>query len=296
MSKLVIELQKDCVSQTTSYETLFQKAYYIAQKLNQQGMIDFLRNEIDGYKKQCDVPQFRYVDVVYKAKNHMLGSWIPVSIPSNNPLTKYLRYPAFQSVSEMETFLASKGETLVLSISSELQEAFIEMSVNKIPLEIAAHFSKNQFKKILETEKRMICDWAIELERRGIMGEEYEFTTEEKEKAGRMTVININGSVSGANIIGSMNNSSATVNNGNMNFEQIANIISQIEKHLSSAGLEQNVQDEIKSCVSDIRDKIEAKDALGVKTILKKIYGFCQNVAGNIVASGIVSLIAPFLD
>ena len=52
MPKLVIELQKDCINPTISYATLFQKAYLIAHKLGQKEMADFLRKEIDGYKKE----------------------------------------------------------------------------------------------------------------------------------------------------------------------------------------------------------------------------------------------------
>ncbi len=65
MSKLVIELQNDCVNPTISYAALFQKAYLIALKLGQKEMADFLRKEIDGYKKEREVPDFRYIDVIH---------------------------------------------------------------------------------------------------------------------------------------------------------------------------------------------------------------------------------------
>ena len=61
---------------------------------------------------------------------------------------------------------------MVMSIPAELQELFISQSISKIPFEISAHFSKSQFKSILETGKRMISDWALDLEQKGVLGED----------------------------------------------------------------------------------------------------------------------------
>lgn len=298
MAKLVIELQKECVNQTLSYGTLFQKAYFVAQKLNQQSMMAFLKNEIDGYKKQSDVPQFRYVDVVYKAKNHMLGAWIPVSIPENNPLIRYLRYPVYQSVSEMESFLSSKGDTLVLSISAELQNLFVEMSVNKIPMEISAHFSKHQFKKILETEKRIICDWTIELEKQGVLGEEFEFSEEEKIRAQNMSITNItvNGSVSGSNIIGSVEKSSVVVNNDQFDFGAVEKFVDSISQMLQHSDVPKETQGALLLQVTDIKQKISEKDSIGVKKILGTMGDIVKNITGSVLASGIWNQIQSFLN
>ena len=284
MAKLVIELQKDCVNPTISYGALFQKAYFIAQKLNQQTMVDFLKNEIDGYEKANDVPNFRHIDVTYKAKNHGLGRWIPVSIPCNSPLIKFLKYPIFQSVSEMESFLSSKNDTLVMSISAELQELFWASSRDKIPFEISAHFSKNQFKRILETAKRMISDWAIELENKNILGEEYLFTQKEKDDAKNMTII-INGSVNGSNIIASMANSSATINNNNgLDFESLKQLVTQICNELVNArNADSQKIDDLKSQIAELNTAIDEKNEKTAVDLLK-------NIATGAISSGIWSI------
>ena len=92
MSKLVIELQKACVNPTLSYADLFQKAYFIARKLEQKEMIDFLRKEIDGYKKEREVPDFRYIDVIFKAMNELR-----ISVDEAEVITdrKYWPYPSY---------------------------------------------------------------------------------------------------------------------------------------------------------------------------------------------------------
>ncbi len=292
MSKLVIELQKECLNPTLSYANLFQKAYFIAQKLEQKEMVEFLKNGIDGYKKQKDVPDYRYINVVYKANNPMIG-WIPVSIPSNSSLIKYLHYPIFQSVSELESFMNAKGDALVMSIPIELQELFISQIIGKIPFEIGAHFSKNQIRPILETEKRIISDWALDLERKGILGDEYLFTQQEKEIAKTMTFI-INGNVNGANVIGNMTNSSATVNNnGKIDFESLKTLVEQVKKELEKT---QTADSDkvivLKEKVELLEQFIESRDENSVIETLK-------NIAMGAVSSGIWSIgttIASYLS
>ena len=73
MAKLVIELQKDCLNTNGSFSDLCQKAYFIAHKLNQDEMIEFLKKEIYGYKNIKDLPDYRYVDLIYKAFNPCHG-------------------------------------------------------------------------------------------------------------------------------------------------------------------------------------------------------------------------------
>lgn len=280
MPKLVIELQKDCINPTISYATLFQKAYLIAHKLGQKEMADFLRKEIDGYKKEKEVPDFRYIDVIFKAMNPMRG-WIPVAIPSNSLLNRYLRYPIFQPICEMESFLHSSGDIMVMSIPAELQELFISQSISKIPFEISAHFSKSQFKSILETGKRMISDWALDLEQKGVLGEEFEFSSKEKEIAKNMTIINNYGNINGSNIIGSMTNSSATINNNSFDFETLKQLITKIEADLENAkNIETEKAASLKEQITLLKKSAEEQNETSAIDLLK-------NIVAGAISSGI---------
>ena len=295
MAKLVIELQKDCLNPTLSYANLFQKAYFIAQKLEQKEMVDFLKNGIDGYKKEDDVPDYRYINVTYKAHNPVRG-WIPVSIPSNSPLIKYLCYPVFQSVSELESIVSSKGDALVMSISAELQELFISHSIGKIPFEICAHFSSSQIKTILETEKRMISDWALNLERKGILGDEYQFTEQEKKKANDMTVINNYGNINGSNFVGSAINSTLNVNNTNsFDYEGVEKLLESVQKLLPVGSFDKGDLEKIQQDIDEIKVSISKQDIPAVKGKLKDLADFCKGIAGNVIASGVWAQIQPFL-
>lgn len=234
MAKLVIELQKECLNPALSYANLFQKAYFIAQKLEQKEMVDFLKNEINGYKNIDELPDIRYVDLTYKAFNPMRG-WIPFQIPSTGIYSKLLKGPIFLSVGEMQKFLDAEDSVLNTVVPFELQRELIKNSNMFFDTEIKAFFSKTQLVRILDAVKNQILDWSIDLERKGILGEDYIFSEKEKEIAKTMTLI-VNGNVNGANIVGSMTNSSATVNNnGKLDFESLRRLVEQIKKEMEKA-------------------------------------------------------------
>ena len=216
MAKLVIELQKECLNTNCSFSDLCQKAYFIARKLNQDEMIEFLKKEIYGYKNLKDLPDYRYVDLIYKAFIPYHG-WIPFQIPSQGVFSRLLKGPIFLSVGEMQDFLNADDSILNSAVPLELQQELIKRSNMPFITEIKGVFSKTQLVRILDVIKNRILDWAIKLEKEGICGNDYEFTEHEKEIAKNMMVI-INGNVNGSNIIDSMTNSSVTVNNNGFDF------------------------------------------------------------------------------
>lgn len=284
MAKLLEELKNECLISTLSYANLFQKAYFVAQKLDQKEMVDFLKKGIDGYKKQKDIPDYRYINVTYKANNPIRG-WIPVTIPSNSSLIKYLHYPIFQSVGELESIVTSKGDALVMSIPVELQELFISKMIVKFPFEISACFSKNQIKTILEIEKRMILDWVLDLERKEILGDKCHFTGQEKDIANNMTIININAPINGANIIGNMTNSFVTINNnGKIDFESLKQIVEQIKNELEKA------QAADSNNVVALKEKVEKLELSIVNRDENSIIDILKNIATGAVSSGIWSV------
>ena len=295
MSKLVIELQKACVNPTLSYADLFQKAYFIARKLEQKEMIDFLRKEIDGYKKERKVPDFRYIDVIFKAMNPMRG-WIPVAIPSNSPLNRYLHYPIFQSICEMESFLHSSEEIMVMSIPAELQELFISQSISKIPFEISAHFSKSQFKSILETGKRMISDWALDLEQKGVLGEDFEFSSKEKEIAKNMTIINNYGNINGSNVVGSAINSTLNANGvKEFDYEGAKKLLESIKELIKAPSVDENDRNLLNTQIGKIDQKINQKDSKSIGTLLNSLGVWAQSITCSVIGSDIYNKIDTFL-
>ena len=282
MAKLVIELQKECLNTNCSFSDLCQKAYFIARKLNQDEMIEFLKKEIYGYKNLKDLPDYRYVDLIYKAFNPYHG-WIPFQIPSQGVFSRLLKGPIFLSVGEMQDFLNADDSILNSAVPLELQQELIKRSNMPFITEIKGVFSKTQLVRILDVIKNRILDWAIKLEKEGICGNDYEFTEHEKEIAKNMMVI-INGNVNGSNIIDSMTNSSVTVNNNGFDFEALKQFVTKIEADLENAkNIEVDKSRFLKEQTTLLKKSIEEKNETSAIDLLK------NNATGSI-SSGIWSV------
>ena len=282
MAKLVIELQKECLNTNCSFSDLCQKAYFIARKLNQDEMIEFLKKEIYGYKNLKDLPDYRYVDLIYKAFNPYHG-WIPFQIPSQGVFSRLLKGPIFLSVGEMQDFLNADDSILNSAVPLELQQELIKRSNMPFITEIKGVFSKTQLVRILDVIKNRILDWAIKLEKEGICGNDYEFTEHEKEIAKNMTVI-INGNVNGSNIIDSMTNSSVTVNNNGFDFEALKQLVTKIEADLENAkNIEVDKSRFLKEQTTLLKKSIEEKNETSEIDLLK-------NIATGAISSGIWSV------
>ena len=289
MAKLVEELQKDCISPVYSYANLFQKAYFIAKKLEQNDMIEFLKNEIDGYGHN-NVPDYRYVNVVYKANGNS-RQWMPIIIPVNSRLAQYQHVPVKQSVAEIESYLNLKDDAIICPISAELHTLFEELMPEYSFMDICAHYSKHQYKAFLEKGKRLLIDWSIDLEEKGILGEDYKFTEQEKENAKVMTINNY-GSINGSNIIDHMEGSSATINNTTgFDFNAVQILLEQIQSCVKGIGLTPEKEVEMETAIQQAKKGVIEKSTHIVKSTMKKIYEICQTKAANFIAIGIMTQI-----
>lgn len=269
MSKLIIELQKECLNPKISLTDLLRKARFIAQKLNIKDMVEYCSNELEGYTKG-PVPEYRKTLVTYKAFNPYRG-WIPVSLPST--LSYMLNRSLFLSVGEMEDFLKKEDLTMSMSADSKLQESLRDPFGSPIQLEVKCFFPKTQFTRILDTIRNKISDWAIELEQKGILGDEYEFSKEEREKVQSMSITNIfNAPINGANIVGNMTNSSAIIHNDSFDFKALKQLVSKIEADLENA---KNIESEkvaaLKEQVTSLKQSIEEKNETSAMDLLKQL-------------------------
>jgi hypothetical protein len=294
MAKLVIELQKDCLNSKVSLTELLRKARFIAQKLDIAEMIDFCTNELEGYTKSA-VPKYRWILVTYKFFNPY-GGWSPFELPSTGLLSKLLKRPMQLSIGEMEQFLQSSEDVMTMGVPAEVQTKLCEWSNLPIQFEIKSFFSKTQFAKIFDSVKNKVSDWAIDLERKGILGDEYQFTEQEKRKASDMTVINNYGNINGSNFVGSATNSMLNVNNTNsFDYEGVEKLLESVQKLLPAGNFTKDDLEKIQQDIDEIKESISKQNVPAVKGKLKDLADFCKGIAGNVIASGVWAQIQPFL-
>jgi hypothetical protein len=79
MAGLVLELQRDAIGSQIRISDLLRKALFAARKL---GVLEFqvwIDNELNGYKKVSDIPDYRTIHGILRARNPYHG-WIPIMV------------------------------------------------------------------------------------------------------------------------------------------------------------------------------------------------------------------------
>ena len=107
--------------------------------------------------------------------------------------------------------------------------------------------------------------------------------------------ITINGNVSGNNAIGAFQNTTVNMANNQIDFEKAASLVKSISENLQSIGLTESEKKSVSDSIEDIRSAIIRQDSNIIQTALKHIRDLCFNVAGNLLASGIVHQISSLL-
>lgn len=270
MTSCVEELQNHCLDPNYPLAELLNKAYFIALKLDLVELSTWLKNEIYGYREQAPIPVYREVQSELYIENSYHQRKIPLSIPDQEFENKVKRVFLIQPISELEPFKKmdpSAGE-LELPIPGNkrviLQRMFGTSSLIKQVV------SLTDVVGICETVRHKILEWAVQLEKEGIRGENLTFNKEEKEKAVNNYQItncqNIFGNVYGDNL--------------NQNFSISPGNTSELQTFLKKNGLEQ----------TQISQLLAAIKADPKPTQSNKIGQNVANWLGKIVWEGITNI------
>lgn len=278
MAKMVEELQRECLNNSIPCSELLLKAYAIARKLNNVEMAEFCKNEIDGYQDNSErIPSFRIIEIALWALKGI--KWTSVIVPCNSYLS---RHDVTQSIRELEILCSQKKDHFSVKLSAEqvdiLRKACRDPYISDGQKRVAAY----KFEGIISKVRKTILDWVLELNDADALEENADFGSDKNDKTQNTTVINISGPINGANIVGSMTNSSATVNNnGKLDFESLRRLVEQIRNELGkvqTAKSEETIA--LKEKIEQLEQSIENRDESSVVNTLK-------NIAIGAISSGI---------
>ena len=212
MSKIVIELQQACLNDAIPCSSLLLKAYAIAMKLGMKDTAEIFSHELNGYKDADKniLPKYRRVLVNTEAYDAYYDRWIPVTFPSKSEFNKH---SVVESITEIEKIDQTKCDTLEVRLNADAQKIIHKVTNMTEPMLVHQIFSAAQATSILQKVRKVILDWSLELERKGILGENLEFSVEEISKAKDIPAINItiNGNGSGATIAGVLKDSISNI-------------------------------------------------------------------------------------
>ena len=107
--------------------------------------------------------------------------------------------------------------------------------------------------------------------------------------------ITINGNLFGNNAIGVFQNTNVNMPNNQIDFEKVESLLKLISENLQNIGLTESEKKSVSDSIAKIRSGIVTQDSNIIRTSLQFIKDLCINMAGNLMASGIVQQISNLL-
>ena len=229
----VIELQILCQDESKPITQLLRQALVIATKLDIEDFVDWCNNELKwyiGYKKKGNIPPYRVFFGELYASELGTNKLLPV-IFSEDILDSLKLKILPESVTEIEDWLTRDDKSYVtLNLDKDLEKMCLDLFRKTMIQDYASlgfgnsvlhqrllpqyHpvliVSKSALMNIFSNVRQVILEWALMLEKQGILGENLIFTKQEKEVATDNPNIHI-GNFQG--ILGDVTNSQIQQNN-----------------------------------------------------------------------------------
>lgn len=207
MVGLTEQLQADALNPNYPVSDLLRKVKVVAVKLGLPGVEDWVSSELNGYDGL--VPEYRQLMGVPKALEPRSGRWISIVLPGE-VMDNISTMPFRASLAATEDLLSASSPFFVIAFTPQLVAALCDLTRTQVGT-MGLHVPRNTYAALLDTVRTLILDWALELEKRGIMGEGVSFNDQERRRAPAVPIMI--GSVSGPNArinIGSVDQSSNT--------------------------------------------------------------------------------------
>lgn len=223
MSSIILDLQKEALDDKVEISTLLRKVFLVSTKLELTELKTWVNNELNGYKSDDSIPEYRRTKSELKSFNRFHG-WIAVGFPDSEWEQKITLTSTSQSIAEIERLRGSSNNSLIQKPNADRLRLLQEMIGTNNDL---AHFIPiTAMDHIINSVRNTVLDWALKLEQEGILGNELEFTGIEKERASMTTNIKIENF---QGVLGDVSNSEVT-QNLDMNiekndFDQLANFL-----------------------------------------------------------------------
>lgn len=173
---LVLDLQKELYDNKISAEEALRKAYVISRKLNINDMNEWINNELNGYQNVKNIPTYRNINGTVEAFNPYHG-WYPIKFTDLDIEEILNNINLNFSISEMESMIKNSKTDIIY-----LKTGATSYLVGKLNTKVRFQTSTHALIGITNRIKNIILDWTLQLEEKGILGENFSFTNEEKEK------------------------------------------------------------------------------------------------------------------
>lgn len=289
MGGLVSELQRACLDSNVRTAEVLQKAYVVARKLGIKEFEDWVSKEINGYKSDDDIPDYRFVTGQVKVWNPYHG-WIPVVAEDPKFQEIINKRPTSQPISQLEDAVirSRKGNDLMMTFTPEQEQEIL--GPNSLFANPKLHLSPGVVQGIVDKVRHIVLTWCLDLGKKDIVGEGMTFSEQEKKAAESVQNIQVHyhGNVSQSQV--ATHRSSQTFN-ASENLDEMRAFVKALREHIEKLQLSADQQAQVLADLASIESQLSAPKPSGgiIAEGLKSIRNIAEGAIGSLIASGILS-------
>jgi hypothetical protein len=204
--------------------------------------------------------------------------------------------PCGQSVAEIENILSQgSGGTLMMHYPKTVEKNLMDNF--EIPLKPALIVQRASLTGILDRVRNIVLEWALKLEEDGILGEEFAFTPEEKDKASNLApnVYQFFGPISDSQIQAGSPHSVQTFAK-TVDLEIVRDFVTETSGSIDKLELQPDKKKELEAELQTLESQLASpKPKMTViKECLRSSRSILEGVAGSAIASGLLHKLALF--
>lgn len=293
MSGLINEIQRSCLDDAVNVESLLRRVKLAASKLKLGSLENWVDSELNGYSGK--LPEHRILHGQPAAWNPYNG-WIPIQVDDAFMIDLLSTARVGQSIGGLRDLIEnSDGGLYHFPLPPELIVKINEM-MNFQTARIVVQIPRGGIVGILDSVRNRVLDWAIEMERNGVIGEGFSFGAQEVESAKAvMTTFNIGKIDNFAGNMG-MGNTSGDISLTSTNVTEIKETMQKLRDAVPSlveAGADEKLADIIDAVIVEA-DK-PTPEVGRLKSLTQDVRAALAGAAGNLTAEGAMGLIGGVL-
>lgn len=294
MPAIIEQIQRDALDTRVSVSSLLRRVKLAAAKLNLNGLEVWVEKELSGYKE--DVPEYRQLTGQPMAFNPYRG-WIPITGEVAGWLSKRGLAQPIASIEDLISRSEGENGELQMPYSPDiaaLLDRHSEISWGRYAL----HIDRSQIVHVVESVRNLVLDWAIQLEKSGVMGTEFSFSEDDRKRAQTVgntfhigSIGNLTGNLGTGNVVGDISVGSVDARQASALADQIARYLPQ----LAETGIDMSAVQKNLGIVQEEASKPHP-DTNVLRGALNDLRNVVSGAAGNLVASGIIEQISKLLN
>ncbi len=290
MSGLIGEIQKGCLDDSVSIESLLRRVKLAAVKLKLGELETWVDNELNGYQSN-EVPEHR---ILYgePAAWHPIHGWVPIQIDDTFLSDLLRKAPTTQSIGSLRDLISKEQDgpchfPVPPGVVTELNKIF-STSTPRIVVQIP----RGSVIAALDFVRNKVLDWSIEMEKSGVLGEGHTFNENEIESAKTImptiqfgNIENFAGNIGVGNTSGDITLTIANTTEIREKLQQLLDATPQ----LVAAGANNSLPTTINAAI--VETEKSEHDRPKMMSLIQDLRTALASAAGNLTADGAIAAV-----